>query len=449
MSELVEVAVAQLELDPKNPRLPREQTTQLETAHALALQQGPRLVALARHIVNHGIDPTTLTAIVALPGRGPRYKVVEGNRRTLALKALESPSLVTPALDPRDARSMSRLSVEFAENPIERITCFRFDSEDEARVWYELRHTPSDGAGLVAWTAEEKRRYEARTGPGSVELQVVDFVKAVGGLDADATGAFITNVNRALLSAKLMARYGLEKEKGTGRVLSWFPAAEIRKPLTKLVNDMHSGRINSRALNGPDDRERYADSFAARELPKASTRLSEPVPLDELGAGYKPGTGGSPKPKPKPKPSPRVRTTLIPRDCSLNPTSSRLVDIVRELKSLNVNDYPNACSVMLRVFLELSMDAAIDELKLKATVTESDPLAKKIRAVAAELRKNDQISVQLKRAIDGVANSRTNALAAGIFTWHQYVHNQYVHPKATELRQTWDEIQPFVQALWP
>ena len=104
---------------------------------------------------------------------------------------------------------------------------------------------------------------------------------------------------------------------------------------------------------------------------------------------------------------------------------------------------------MLRVFLELSMDAAIDELKLKATVTESDPLAKKIRAVAAELRKNDQISVQLKRAIDGVANSRTNALAAGIFTWHQYVHNQYVHPKATELRQTWDEIQPFVQALWP
>lgn len=448
MPELIEVAVAQLELDPKNPRLSKEQTTQLETAHALAAQQGPRLVNLAAHIVKNGIDPTTLTAVVAAPGRRQRYKVVEGNRRLLALKALESPSIVTPALEPREARAITRLSVDFAAHPIERINCVRFDGEEEAQVWYELRHTTGDGAGLVPWTAVEKRRYEARFGPGGVDLQVVDFVKAIGGLDTDTEVANVTNVERALMSATLLARYGLEKDKD-GHVLSWFPVDEIKKPLTRLVNDMHSGRVNSRALNGPADRNAYADSFAKRELPDPKTRLDAPVPLSDLSFGYKPGGGGGKGPKRKPKPAPRVRTTLVPKDCSLNPTSSRLEDIVRELKSLNVNDYSNAASVTLRVFLELAMDAAIEELNLQASVNQDDPLAKKIKTVAAHLRKQDQIGVQLKRAIDGVANSRTNALAAGVFTWHQYVHNQYVHPKATELRQTWDELQPFVQALWP
>lgn len=449
MPELIEVAVAQLEFDPKNPRLGKEQTTQLETAHALAAQQGPRLVNLARHIVENGIDPTTLTAVVALPGRRPRYKVLEGNRRLLALRALESPSIVTPALEPREARAITRLSAEFVANPIDRINCIRFDTEEDAQPWVELRHTTGDGAGLVPWTAEEKRRYEARFGPGSVELQVVDFVKETGGLDRDASGAFITNVNRALMSAKLMARYGLEKDKD-GRVLSWFPVEEIKKPLTKLVNDMHSGAVNSRALNGPVDREAYADSFAKKELPNPRARLDAPVPLADLSAGYKPdGSGGKGGGRKRPKPGPRVRTTLIPKDCSLNPASSRLVDIVRELKSLNINDYPNACSVLLRVFVELAMDDAIDQLKLRASVSQDDPLAKKIKIVAAHLRKQDQIGVQLKKSIDGVASNRTHALAAGVVTWHQYVHNQFVHPKATELRQTWDELQPFVQALWP
>lgn len=446
---MIELAVAQLDLDPKNPRLGKEQASQLETAHALAAQQGQRLVNLAKHIVEHGIDPTTLTAVIALPGRRPRYKVLEGNRRLLAVRALDSPSIVTPALEPREARAINRMATEFAANPIDRVNCIRFDTEEEAQPWVELRHATGDGAGLVPWTAEEKRRYEARFGPGSVELQVLDFVKATGGIDANAGGSFITNINRALLSAKLQANYGLVKGKD-GRVLSWFPVDEIKKALTKIVNDMYSGAVNSRDLNGPTEREAYFAGFAKKDLPDKKKRLDAPLALDELAAGYKPsGGGGGGAPRKRPRPQPRVRTTLIPKDCSLNPTSTRLVDIVRELKSMNLNDYTNACSVLLRVFLELAMDDAIVQQSLQTAVKENDPLSKKIKAVASHLRSQDQISVQLKKAIDGVANNQTHALAAGVVTWHQYVHNQFVHPKATELRQTWDELQPFLQALWP
>ena len=300
---------------------------------------------------------------------------------------------------------------------------------------------------MVPWTAEEKRRYEARFGPGSVELQVLDFVKAVGGIADDATGSFITNIHRALMSKKLMANFGLEKDRD-GRVLAWFPAAEIKKSLTKIVTDMQSGAVNSRDLNGPIDRENYFQKFKKGDLPDPKSRLAAPESLDDLAAGLAAG-GGRPKPrKRKQRPAPGVRTTLIPKECALNPSSTRLSDIVRELKSLNLNDYSNACSVLLRVFLELSIDDAIESRKHLSNVA-GDVLAKKLKAVASDLFTNDQISSQLRKAIDNIANSQTNLLAAGVFAWHQYVHNQYVHPKATELRQTWDELQPFMLALWP
>jgi hypothetical protein len=446
MPEVISLAVSQLDLDTKNPRLGREYSSQMETARALAAQQGSKLIGLASHIIEHGIDPTTLSAVIQLPGRRPRYRVLEGNRRLLALRALESPSLITTALESRETRALAVLGAEFATRPIDRINCVRFDTEDEAKVWVELRHTTSEGAGLVPWTAEEKRRYEARFGPGSIELQILDFVKASGGIDKDATGSFITNINRALLSKKLMANFGLEKDK-EGRVLSWFPADEIKKSLTKLVNDMYAGRQNSRSLNSPEHREDYFKSFTAAELPDPSLRLTTPAPLDNLPPSAGTGAKGSGKKTPA-KPAPKPRSTVIPKGSALNPSSSRLKEIMRELSSLNLNDFSNAASVLLRVFVELAVDDAIQARPTLSNLA-SETLAKKLKGIAEELHANNQIHLNLKRVIVNVANSQTNLLAAGVFGWHQYVHNQYVHPKATELRQTWDELEPFLRALWP
>lgn len=93
MAEIVEIPLAALLLDVENPRLVETQQTQQETARELAARQGDALLRLAQDIVEHGTDPTTLVAVVPTKGRHKRYRVVEGNRRVLALRALESPSL--------------------------------------------------------------------------------------------------------------------------------------------------------------------------------------------------------------------------------------------------------------------------------------------------------------------------------------------------------------------
>ncbi len=73
------------------------------------------MVKLADDIVKYDVDPTALVAVVAVGDIRKRYRVIEGNRRVLALKALETPSLVTPALAPKDGRKLVRLSSEYAQ----------------------------------------------------------------------------------------------------------------------------------------------------------------------------------------------------------------------------------------------------------------------------------------------------------------------------------------------
>jgi hypothetical protein len=76
------------------------------------------------------------------------------------------------------------------------------------------------------------------------------------------------------------------------------------------------------------------------------------------------------------------------------------------------------------------------------------PLAKRLKNVATHLQQAGRISGSLEQAIQKVADSQ-GILAASMMTFNQYVHNQYVYPKPSELRMAWDELQPFLEKVWP
>jgi hypothetical protein len=40
-------------------------------------------------------------------------------------------------------------------------------------------------------------------------------------------------------------------------------------------------------------------------------------------------------------------------------------------------------------------------------------------------------------------------LAASVKTFHSYVHSRYFSPVASELRTAWDDLQPFMENIWP
>jgi hypothetical protein len=159
MPEVVDVPLSDLLFDLRNPRLVEPLKTQQEFAVNLAKQQQGNIVRLAKDILDNGLDPTTLPAVIPTDDQHKRYTVLEGNRRVLALKALEAPALVAPALSTQEQHRLSKLAERFSAEPVRTVSCVLFDNEQEATHWIELRHTgQNEGVGLVPWGSDEKDR---------------------------------------------------------------------------------------------------------------------------------------------------------------------------------------------------------------------------------------------------------------------------------------------------
>jgi hypothetical protein len=216
-----------------------------------------------------------------------------------------------------------------------------------------------------------------------------------------------------------------------------------------VVEDLRLGRIGVPDLYHAKDREKYVNGLSASVLPNKSKRLLAPVLLDDLTAGTMSPPSAPLRQRARRKVT-QARTTVIPRSANLNISPPRINRIYNELSSLNAELYPDACSVLLRVFIELSVDHFIDDHKLMIGKAFSDAtLAKKIKAVAKALQASGRISAKLAHAIELIADGQRRILAASVFTFHQYVHSEFVYPRSADLYTTWDEIAPFMEKVWP
>ena len=443
MHETRDIPVADLLLDQDNARLGTRQTSQQTVYLSLAKELNAQLVTLARDIVDQGTDPTALAAVVETDGG--RYRVLEGNRRVLALKALETPSIVKGGLTPGEQKKLEDLSRRYADNSIDEITCVVFDTEEEAYHWIVLRHTGAHGgAGLVSWDANEADRFRSRKGSGERDIagQVLDFLDRADGA-SDSKG-IITTLRRILNNSSAKEAFGLIRV--DGQLQSWYPADEVIKGLRKVVGDLRSREIKTKHVYDAEDIGKYVKGFSSNELPSSSTKLAKPVALGELTISK-----GSPS-KPRAKSRPRAkgpRTTLIPRSCKINAPSGRINAIYNELLSISVDEFPNACSVTLRVFVELSVDHEISKRPhLKGKADPNTSLAKRLKELAADMKSNGEIDQDLHKAVVRIADAR-GVMAASTMTFNQFVHNKYVHPLPSELRTAWDELQPFMEKVLP
>ena len=448
MAQIVEIALADLLVDTRNARLTEEQSSQQYALLAIARQQGKRLLKLASDIIEYGLDPTALPAVVATSDQRKRYIVIEGNRRVVTLKALETPSLVASAFDPSDQKRLHQFAERFAQKPIHTINCSLFDDEKEVNHWVTIRHTgQNEGVGLVEWGADEKDRYSARHGQRSPAGQILDFVDKYGLLSDAAKLSkkeVISNIVRLISSPLVREKIGIAVSDGKVQML--YPTDEVAKSLTRIVEDLKTERIKVGDIYNRDARTAYAESLSLDTLPEPTKRLDVPV---LLGAATKTEMSvAKNKQKPKAKKVQTERTGLIPKICQIDIDPPRINQIYNELLTISVDQYPNASSVILRVFIELSIDNYITENNIMSEQDRRNkPLAKRIKEAAAHLKSNDKINSQLEIAAQRIADSNF-VLAASTITFNQYVHNQYVFPKATELKVAWDELQPFVEMLW-
>lgn len=122
----------------------------------------------------------------------------------------------------------------------------------------------------------------------------------------------------------------------------------------------------------------------------------------------------------------------------------RINDIYLELKrKLRVDEVPNAAGVLLRVFLELSVDVYMDG----HPITVRNPtLARKVSAVADYMESDGSIDGKEAALVrEAVKSDDKVTLATNL---NALVHNRDMSVSGNDLKFLWNRLSPFFEKLW-
>lgn len=125
--------------------------------------------------------------------------------------------------------------------------------------------------------------------------------------------------------------------------------------------------------------------------------------------------------------------------------------IFEELKQIPVRICPNASSVLLRVFLELSVDAYLEKYDLVknnaiTACSSGESLQGKVGKVLNHMTQLGIMSNDLSKGIRSEINDKNSVLS--IESLNAYVHNEFFYHKADNLIIGWDNIETFFVLLW-
>ena len=134
---------------------------------------------------------------------------------------------------------------------------------------------------------------------------------------------------------------------------------------------------------------------------------------------------------------------MIPKSCILEIDEPRINAIYLELRSkIDVHEAPNAAAVMSRVFFEMSVDHYLATFKIK-------PANEHLKSKAAAVRDDMKAKGVDKDVLSPLNHALSNQGAQfAIDLLHMYVHHRRFAPIPTDLITSWDNMQPFFEALW-
>lgn len=443
--------IEQLELDLLNPRIGRP-IGQQEAMQQIMDDQGSKLGNLAESIVEDGLNPMDRLLVMKSETTTGKYTVLEGNRRTFVLKVLKNPNVLTGLTMPSGLqKKFERLAQGFDTKTLEPIASYEVDSRLDGNAWIEQRHIGEDeGRGIVRWSGVAASRFRGQ----APAIQALDFVRQHAKLTDEQKklleGRFpITTLDRLLSTPAVRAKIGFDIK--DGKLLTSLPADEAIKPLRRIVLDLAEKQVNVTKLKLKPQQVTYVSKFDAADTPDLKKKTTTTQPVQDF---TQKDFAAPPQPKAKKaKAQPKTqRTTAIPKTCRLNIPNPKVEEISTELRILQLSKHPHAIAVLLRVFLETS----IDDYLTKSSISLTTP-------VAGQGPKDKPLRKKVEEGIDHmVANGATRKDFAGVIKGlsdanhpfsvdllHAYIHNRFFSPTERDLRVAWDNGQPLFEKMWP
>lgn len=415
-------SIKRLHLDLRNPRLGRPAVNnEAEATSRLLREFGPKIVALAKSIAEHGLNPTESWAIVQEEGK---YIVLEGNRRLVACRLLDNPR---KAPDPELVTTFERIKRGVSSagtflNP----TCVEFKQRADARYWIHLKHHGAgSGEGTAPWGPEMVYLDQVNSGSSSpVEWnefwywleKVYQHDHLLVDLIDQARREQYTLMER-LYTWKVKELLGAAFTQ-PGQISVGVDPDKIKPFIQKLITGMLTPQpkdpkapgaadilvISSRTLNSRDVAKEIiekvwtetvgeADVTPAIDIdtakPSGDTADAAPTPdsstPDNDGAKRDPGEDPDPHPnndsRPR-SPKPRKSDTHLYNGVRYAHMPDRLRKLIKECGELEISKHPEIASVTARVVVELAVDTLIDHQNLRP---KSKQLIDKLAAVLRHL----------------------------------------------------------------
>lgn len=425
------INVTDLMLDVRNPRHERVKT-QREAIRSLLEEQNDKLVKLAKDIVEHGMSP--IDNLLVMPGRQSMFVVLEGNRRLAALKLLANPGLAAGHATERRFRELAAQASELPEE----VQCAVVGSREEAHHWQVVKHRGElDGAGTVRWGSEQQQRFAGRRGTHADRaLAVLDAAeRSYANNDelmknlATVRSGKITTFGRLMSDPYVRDVLGLEFV--DGELLSHYSAKDLEEPVETILNDL-AGGLTVSGLKLKEQRRNYVDEIKGTMVKSKATWNSDPAPLKVASKRRR-------RTRKKSKKDDETSKRLF-SEVELTNLGSRVGDILREVKTLDVDQYPNAAAVLIRVVIDVAVTQVYAEKSWKVGNTE---LKTRVKRCLREIDPTEK-ELQYQPVRAGLADG-TSVLA--VSTMHGYVHNPHYHPTGTEVRSISANYAPFLQSL--
>lgn len=465
MSRKLTLKLSNLYLDLQNPRY-EEQRSQNEALNTIASEQKEKLLVLLRDIIARGLNLSDIPIVMPDKEKVNGYIVLEGNRRIAALKLFKKPSILTSNSLRQKYAKLHEKHKDFALKSIE---CLVVDTREEANIWIERKHEGEmNGAGTVKWNSEQSARFRAcKTGKDTRAVQLIDFMKAATEGDAEFASQLqqvsVTNLERFISTPDVRSALGLEYSHG--EYSSRYEWNEVLKGLKSIVARFTQNGFNVNVIYHQKDRLKYISEIPVEELPDKSKKADTPWKLKEFSSqsGVMGKSGGKNDDSATGSADdntadtdndqrPTKRWHFVPDGLKLTIPNERSNRILSELKQLSHVAMPNACAVMMRVFLELSVDCYLEEfhlLKNGAVSASKDPrdLKQKTNEVINQMIQQKIYLDQAKAK--GIRTEINNDKSVfSIDTLNAYVHNLTFNPIPETLMLSWDNIEPFIVAVW-
>jgi hypothetical protein len=456
MPKPLEIPVALLVVNPENYRFEPVEN-QIEAIQMMVDDQAIKLFNIAKSIIERGTNPNDLPMVIVYAHDTSQYLVLEGNRRITALKILNNIDFLDDVKH-QSLKNKFRGLLNDTKTPLPKsILCNIYDDPTEADYWIKLKHTGSnDGIGIVDWSNQANLRYQEKVeGKSSIPLQVIDLLKSSTFVDAELKKQLkdvkTSTLTRIIGDRDIKSLLGISTI--NGELQTDLEEKEVVKGLAQVVRNVLQPGFTVNDVYTKEDRKDYIANFPKDSQPNKSKKaqnawkIGTVVSIDD--ADNEATSDSSAK---SGKQLPKKRDVLIPKNCKISIVNAKVNNIYYELKNpkLSVTNFTNAVAVLLRVFIELSVDSYLESNGLITTaVTASDAdisLQQKVLKVKKEMFLKKIADKNILKGVEDAVKQKDHLL--GLDSWHAYVHNNKFNPDPDILLRTWDNIQDFMIILW-